>query len=125
MQCAEVLSSRSNIGIPNPEFFQFLITHNTPGLAKAEDLQTMCERYPLWNAYWEDRKAKVERIEVPMYVTASWTNFLHTRGTFRGWLEGGSQEKWLRVHNSHEWPGTYTLFTILMKIYITRKIQKT
>jgi predicted acyl esterase len=81
------------------------MTHNMPGLGKAEDVHAMSQRYPLWNAYWEDRKAKVDRIQVPMYITASWTNFLHTRGTFRGWLECGSSEKWLRVHNSHEWPG--------------------
>lgn len=92
-------------GIPNPDFQQFLLNVSSPSLGKTEDIVAMASKCPFWNKYWEDRQAKLDRIEVPMYVTASWTNLLHTRGTFEGYLKASSGEKWLRVHNSHEWPG--------------------
>jgi hypothetical protein len=65
----------------------------------------MAKEYPLWNEYWEDRRAKLDQIEVPLYIVGSWTNSLHTRGTLRGFIESSSKNKWLRIHNSHEWPG--------------------
>ena len=61
--------------------------------------------YPFWNQYWEDRRARCDKIDIPMYVVASWANALNTRGTFPGFVESPSKEKWLIVHNSHEWPG--------------------
>jgi uncharacterized protein len=94
-------------GIPTPDFQQGLLSVSSPNLGRAEDIISMVAKYPLWNDYWEDRKAKLERITVPMYVVASWTNLLHVRGTFKGYLGAQSKEKWLRVHNSHEWPDLY------------------
>lgn len=73
----------------------------------------MTERHPLWNAYWEERRAKVEDIDCPLYVVASWTNALHTSGTFRGFRDAGSHQKWLRVHNTHEWPGKLPSSSVL------------
>ena len=97
-------------GITNPEFQQAMVSICGPGLGRSENVIAMAQKYPLWNEYWEDRRAKLERIDVPMYIVASWTNALHTRGTFRGYIESASTQKWLRVHNSHEWPGK--LYTI-------------
>ncbi|KAE9378577.1 hydrolase CocE/NonD family protein [Stipitochalara longipes BDJ] len=94
-------------GIPNPEFQQAILTVCSPGLARTEDVTAMTKEYPLWNEYWDDRRARCDKIEVPIYVVASWTNALHTKGTLRGFIESSSKEKWLRVHNSHEWPDLY------------------
>lgn len=94
-------------GIPAPQFQQEILNDSSPNRGRAEDVVAMVQKYPLWNQYWEDRRAKLNRINVPLYVTASWTNLLHTRGTFKGWSEVASKEKWLRVHNSHEWPDLY------------------
>ncbi|KAH8691270.1 hydrolase CocE/NonD family protein [Talaromyces proteolyticus] len=94
-------------GIPNPEFQQGLLDNCLPGLGRTEDIAAMTYQYPLWNEYWEDRRARCDQIDIPMYVVASWTNALHTRGTFRGWIESPSNKKWLRVHDSHEWPDLY------------------
>jgi len=44
---------------------------------------------------------------VPTYVVASWTNGLHSQGTLAGFRRIGSPEKWLRVHNTWEWPDYY------------------
>jgi len=99
-------------GIPNPEFQQNLLDGCMPGQGRTEDVTAMTHKYPLWNDYWEDRRARCDKIEVPVYIVASWTNALHCRGTFRGWLETKVEEKWLRVHNNHEWQGAACLIMI-------------
>lgn len=77
------------------------------GKNRTEDVPAMTRKFPLFNAYWESKVAKVEDIDVPAYVVASWTNLLHTNGTMRGWRGMVSKQKWLRVHNTHEWTDFY------------------
>ncbi|KAL1631889.1 hypothetical protein SLS56_004251 [Neofusicoccum ribis] len=57
--------------------------------------------------YWDDKRARLERIQVPAYIVASYTNTLHTHGSFEAFRSIGSANKWLRVHNSSEWPEYY------------------
>ena len=54
----------------------------------------MIDRYPLWNAYWEDKRPKLWKINVPMYATASYSTGLHTEGSLRGYFLSSSTEKW-------------------------------
>lgn len=72
-----------------------------------EDLSAAMKAYPLMNDYWEDKAAKYELIDVPSYVAASFTNQLHCKGTFDGYRKMASKEKWLRIHNTQEWPDQY------------------
>jgi predicted acyl esterase len=67
----------------------------------------MCYEYPVWNDYWDFIRPKLEKINCPLYIVAGWTNPLHVNGTFRAWETISSNEKWLRVHNTHEWPDLY------------------
>ncbi|MCM2292398.1 CocE/NonD family hydrolase [Allorhizobium sp. BGMRC 0089] len=73
-----------------------------------EDIPAMTAAHPLLDDYWRTKIAPVETINVPAYVVAAWTNLLHTEGTFRGWMSMASKDKWLRVHNTHEWTDYYT-----------------
>lgn len=57
--------------------------------------------------YVEDKSAKLEKIQVPAYVVASWSNPIHSYGTFRAFSRLQTP-KWLRVHDSWEWPDYYT-----------------
>ena len=66
----------------------------------------MIRRYPLMNEYWQDKVAAVEDIEVPAYVVGSYTNPVHVVGTLDGY-RALTSEKWLRLHNSQEWPDYY------------------
>ena len=66
----------------------------------------MINKYPLMNAYWEDKIARLENIDVPAYVVASWTNPLHDN-TCDAFRRISSQNKWLRVHNTQEWSDYY------------------
>ena len=77
------------------------------GSGGVEDVVGMAARYPFPNGYWDDKAARLENVDVPAYVVASWTNVLHTPGTFAAYRGIASREKWLRVHNSHEWPDYY------------------
>lgn len=56
------------------------------------------------NEVWESKVAQLENINTPAYVVASYSNSIHTLGTFRGWRRISSAEKWLRIHNTMEWP---------------------
>jgi len=92
-------------GIPDTGFWDWLISQGTHGRGMVEDVKMMSTKYNYANSYWVSHKAKLDNIEIPLLVTASYTSKLHTGGTFRGWLETKSREKWLRVHASNEWPG--------------------
>jgi hypothetical protein len=89
-------------GIPDTGFNDLVMLH-LYGNNRIEDLSGMIRKYPMMNSYWEGKAADLERIEVPAYVVASWTNELHTHGTFEGFRRLSSEHKWLRVHNTHEW----------------------
>lgn len=93
-------------GIPNIGFNESIITH-LYGNSRTEDIPAMLTKYPLMNSYWEDKAAKLENIEIPAYVVASYANPLHAYGTFEGFRRISSKNKWLRVHNTMEWTDYY------------------
>lgn len=86
----------------------------------------MVDKYQDANEYWEDRRARIEDIQVPSYIIASFSTGLHTVGSFRGFEETSSTEKWylppvisaktlqlifaprLSVHATQEWYDLYT-----------------
>ena len=74
---------------------------------KMEDLSENMRKFPLMNEYWEDKCAEFEKITCPAYVVASYTSTLHTHGTIEGYRRISSSEKWLRIHNTWEWPDLY------------------
>lgn len=96
-------------GIPDNNFIDRLqINHVSAKAAKREDLTKEMEVYPLADAaVWKDKTADTSKITVPAFVIASYSNTLHTMGTFRAWRSLGSQEKWLRIHDRQEWPYYY------------------
>ncbi len=84
--------------------FPAMWASNYVGKNRREDLVAEAERYPLINGLWESKIARLERITVPAYIVASYSNLIHTPGTFRGWRHISSHDKWLRIHNTMEWP---------------------
>ncbi|MEE4545882.1 CocE/NonD family hydrolase [Streptomyces sp. V4-01] len=99
-------------GIPDYPFPERLAMSSV-GLNQREDMIAEAERYPLMNSLWESKSARLEDITVPAYIVASYSNSIHTQGTFRGWRRIGSQDKWLRVHNTMEWPDYYDKENVL------------
>lgn len=72
-----------------------------------EDVLSMLKRDAAWNPYWEDKAADLESITTPAYIAASYTNPIHTNGSIEGYMRLGTQEKWLRIHNTGEWDDYY------------------
>jgi predicted acyl esterase len=92
-------------GIVDTSFMEWL-TAKAVGNGMIEDLPARVEAMPMADA-WEDYIAKIENIDVPVYVVASWANMLHSRGTFEAWRRLRTPQRWLRVHASLEWPDFY------------------
>ncbi|KAJ5090324.1 hypothetical protein N7532_009008 [Penicillium argentinense] len=97
-------------GIPQWPFWGFL-AETMCGRNRREDVKGMLDEYPLMNEYWEDKRARIDRINVPAYILASYSTFLHTMGSFRGFEELGNDQKWLRVHPTQEWFDLYQTST--------------
>ncbi|CAI1218455.1 Cocaine esterase [Serratia ficaria] len=93
-------------GIPRTAFPETLI-QSFAGENLMEDMPRMAATEQDETPYWADKAARLERIEVPVYIVASYDNIAHTHGTFDAWKRISSKEKWLRVHNTQEWPDFY------------------
>ncbi|WP_431278274.1 CocE/NonD family hydrolase [Leifsonia poae] len=72
-----------------------------------EDSVQMGRTHPVKDAYWLDKIARVEEISIPVYVSAGWTNPLHTKGSIDGFRRLNTDKKWLRAHREFEWPDYY------------------
>lgn len=92
-------------GIPDVAFPK-LILDGLFGKNLAEDPIAMLDKHPLFDEYWQSKIADISNIKIPAYVVSSYTNLVHSAGTFRGWDKLNSI-KWLRIHNTHEWPDFY------------------
>ncbi|MDP3342197.1 CocE/NonD family hydrolase [Frigidibacter sp.] len=94
-------------GIPDFGFNDHMLSMFA-GPGGVEDVPAIGRTDTLMNDYWRDKIPDLGKIEVPAYVISSWTNLIHAIGTFNGWCGLASAQKWLRVHNSHEWAHYYT-----------------
>lgn len=94
-------------GMPDTGFAQQLQDGSFFGRNRKEDILSEVDAYPLMTELWEHKIPEFDRITVPAYVVASYSNTLHTAGTFRAWRRIASQDKWLRIHNTQEWPDYY------------------
>lgn len=86
-------------GIPNSMFWDLLLREFN-GKNRREDIAAMIEKYPLMNAYWEDKRPRLQDIKIPMYILASYSTGLHTEGSIRAWKYAGSDEKWFVSFNT-------------------------
>jgi predicted acyl esterase len=94
-------------GIPAPQFPEMII-QTLAGNGLVEDQPKMIVDQQLMTPYWEDKMAKLDQINIPAYVVASYTNPAHTHGSFEGFRRIGTADKWLRVNNTNEWEDFYT-----------------
>lgn len=81
---------------------------NMQGKNGVEHSVQMGRDHPLKDAYWKDKIARVDKIAIPVYVAAGWTNPLHTQGSIDGFRRLTGENKWLRAHREFEWPDYYT-----------------
>ena len=96
-------------GIPEVGFGDMLVRwmRNTlhgkaNSIGLVEDYVSMIRKYPVMNAYWEDKIPAFENIEIPVYCTACYLHF-HLRGTIEGYRRVTSPKKWLRLERDSQW----------------------
>ncbi|MDO4163321.1 MAG: CocE/NonD family hydrolase [Bacteroides sp.] len=106
--CDHYRESGTRGGIPTPEFPEMIAETFASANGRLEDQPRMIVEKPLMCDYWQDKAARVDSIKIPAYVVASYTNPVHTHGSFAGYRRMASAEKWLRVHNTNEWFDYYT-----------------
>lgn len=64
-----------------------------------EDLIQAQQEHPLFDDFWKQRQVPLSQIKTPLLTCASWsTQGLHNRGSFEGFKQAASEEKWLYVH---------------------------
>lgn len=104
--CGREVATRG--GVQMPEFVKMLSDSfaSTADGGIEDVIAEMCE-HPTANAWWEDKEADLEAIDIPAYIVASYTNPIHTYGTLEGYRRISSKEKWLRIHNTGEWDDYY------------------
>ncbi|KAH7134862.1 Alpha/Beta hydrolase protein [Dendryphion nanum] len=103
--------ARGGIGYPY-DLMWGMLQDTMVGRGKAEAVIKMLKKYPLYNEYWEDKRAKLENIITPAYVLASYSTSLHTTGSIAGFNEIDTNEKWLRVHPRQEWGDLYSEYAM-------------
>lgn len=104
-------------GVPRYSFHRAVTGAMLIGNALGEDTTAMLDAHPLMNEYWQGKIARLDRVDVPAYVVSSYTNKVHTRGTIHAFNGIASTQKWLRIHNSHEWPDFYEQDADLAKFF--------
>lgn len=73
------------------------------------DLHAEFISHPLDDDFYAVRTPDLSKIEVPVLSCANWGGApLHPRGNFNGFMEAGSEEKWLEVHGLEHWSLYYT-----------------
>lgn len=73
-----------------------------------EDLIKAQSAHPLFDDYWKARQVPLSNIRIPLLTCASWsTQGLHNRGSFEGFKQASSVDKWLYIHGRKEWESYY------------------
>ena len=80
-------------GMPDTGFARQLRDYSFWGNGQKEDIIAEAEQYPLTGELWENKIPRFDKITVPAYVVASYSNTLHTAGTFRAWRRIASRGK--------------------------------
>lgn len=84
-------------------FDKLIVKYMLKGRHGMESFRKMFEQQPLANEWWNDKRPDMRKIQVPTYITGTWSNTMHGMGAIRGWLEVDTPDKWLRFHPYQEW----------------------
>ncbi|KAF3038119.1 hypothetical protein E8E12_005248 [Didymella heteroderae] len=84
-------------------FDKLIVKYMLQGRNGVESFRQMFKEHPLANEWWNDKRPNMKNINIPTYITGTWTNTMHGMGAIRAWLEVDSKDKWLRWHPWQEW----------------------
>ncbi|CAF3623779.1 unnamed protein product [Fusarium graminearum] len=84
-------------------FDKLIVKYMLQGHKGIESFREMFKKHPLANDWWNDKRPDMKKINIPTYITGTWTNTMHGMGAIRGYLEVDTPHKWLRWHPWQEW----------------------
>ncbi|KAF5235692.1 hypothetical protein FAUST_6923 [Fusarium austroamericanum] len=84
-------------------FDKLIVKYMLQGHNGIESFREMFKKHPLANDWWNDKRPDMKKINIPTYITGTWTNTMHGMGAIRGYLEVDTPHKWLRWHPWQEW----------------------
>lgn len=90
----------------NPSLHQFLMA-GFAGPNLVENMPVMLNKRPFFDEYWAEKYIHTENINVPLYITGSYSSQLHSRSSFHTFRTAKTTQKWFRVHPFHEWYDLY------------------
>jgi predicted acyl esterase len=95
-------------GIPETWFWPYIQQRWGASVTEVEDLARETGAHPFYDEFWASKSANLERVTVPAFVVASWSDHgLHSRGTLEGFRRISSEHKWLDVHGRKKWAYYY------------------
>lgn len=95
-------------GIPETWFWPYIWGRWGFSVHEIEDLEAETAAHPFYDDFWASKSAELEKVTVPAFVVASWSDQgLHTRGTLEGFRRISSEHKWLDVHGRKKWEQYY------------------
>jgi len=100
-------------GIPEtrfiPTWWGRIVREHNRHFSLGEDFPADAAQHPLDDEHWAKKRPELHKITVPALVCASWSDHgLHTRGSFIGFEEISSKEKWLYTHGRRKWETFYS-----------------
>ncbi|KAH9203739.1 Alpha/Beta hydrolase protein [Leptodontidium sp. 2 PMI_412] len=90
----------------NAALHKFLLA-GFAGPNAVENMPAMLPAHPFFDEYWASKYIETKNINVPLYVVASYSSQLHSRGAFHTFRTAKTTQKWLRVHPYQEWYDLY------------------
>lgn len=72
--------------------------------------------HEMFDEKMQSRKPDISKMTVPLFSTANWGGApLHPRGNYEGFIDAGSNEKFLEVHGDMHWGHYYTKYGITLQ----------
>lgn len=109
-------------GVLDNEMMEHVMT-KMHGYHGVEDFVAMANEYPTMNGYWQSKVAQVEKITVPVYMTANY-NMFHCQ-SLEAWDRLPNQDtKWLRTTNDLSWHDLYNRDSLAdLKLFFDRYLK--
>ncbi len=106
-------------GIPETSFWPYIWQRWGASVTEIEDLAAETAAHPFYDDFWRSKSAGLEKITVPAFVVASWSDHgLHSRGTLEGFRRISSAHKWLDVHGRKKWAYYYDPGSVERPLYL-------
>ena len=111
-------------GVLDNEMMEHVMT-KMHGRNAVEDVVAMANEYPTMNGYWQSKVADISKVNVPVYMTASY-NIFHCQ-SLEAWNllpDSIKDKKWLRTTNTVSWRDLYNRDSLAdLKLFFDRYLK--